>query len=167
MQQINAAGLNIIKSYEGILDGDPATVNLDPYLCPAGVWTIGWGHALRKGGQLLRGKENKAVAFAMFPGGVTLAKAEVMLRNDAEDASTSVETMVTSVLTLNQFSALVSLVFNIGAGNFKKSTLLAKLNAGKYDDAAREFARWNMSNGEVLRGLVARREAERKLFCTP
>lgn len=70
-------------------------------------------------------------------------------------------------LTSNQFSALVSLVYNIGPAAFGRSTLLRRLKAGRYDDAAREFEKWVYSGGKRLRGLVIRRAAERKLFETP
>lgn len=167
MRLINKAGLEIIKSFEGIADGNPATVNLDPYLDPVGIWTIGFGHALRDTeGQLLRGAANQAVARNMFPFGITIQRAEKMLSIDSEDAACGVEHAVRTELNDNQFSAVVSLVFNIGVGNFKKSTMLKKLNSCDFAAASTEFARWNLGNGKVLKGLVKRREAERKLFVT-
>jgi lysozyme len=70
-------------------------------------------------------------------------------------------------LTENQYSAVVSLVYNIGGTNFRTSTLLRKLNKGDYDGAANEFRRWVYAKHMVLGGLVARRERERELFLTP
>ena len=67
-------------------------------------------------------------------------------------------------LSQSQFDALVSLVFNIGGGAFRKSTLLQKLNAGDYAGASNEFMRWIKAKGRVLGGLVTRRAAERALF---
>ena len=64
----------------------------------------------------------------------------------------------------NQFAALVSFVFNCGIGNFKRSTLLRRVNAGDFAGAAREFPRWNKAGGQVLKGLTLRREAEAALF---
>ena len=82
MREINQAGLDLIKSFEGIPDGDPTTVNLDPYLDPVGIWTIGWGHAIRDSRGFLRGKENKRRAFSLYSGGLTLGQAEALLRAD-------------------------------------------------------------------------------------
>jgi lysozyme len=70
-------------------------------------------------------------------------------------------------LTDNQYSSLVSLIYNIGGKAFKASTLLRKLNQGDYDGAANEFDRWVYSNGKVLNGLVTRRQNEKELFLTP
>jgi len=67
-------------------------------------------------------------------------------------------------LTSNQFSALVSLCFNIGIGAFQKSTLVRVLNQGNYGEAANQFLRWNQGGGKVLAGLVRRRQRERELF---
>lgn len=67
-------------------------------------------------------------------------------------------------LTQNQFDALCDLVYNIGSGNFSKSTLLRKLNAKDYTGAAEEFVKWNMAGGKVLSGLTKRREEEKNLF---
>lgn len=67
-------------------------------------------------------------------------------------------------LTENQFDALSDFVYNVGAGNFYKSTLLKKLNQGDYAGAAEEFVKWNMAGGKVLPGLTARRLEEKKLF---
>ena len=64
-----------------------------------------------------------------------------------------------------QFDALVCLAYNIGLGNFRTSTLVRKLNAGDIDGAAQQFAVWNKAGGQVMRGLVRRRAAERALFC--
>ena len=70
-------------------------------------------------------------------------------------------------LSQNQFDALVSFVFNVGANAFAHSTLLKKLKAGDFEGAADEFLRWNKAGGKVLRGLTVRRETERKLFLAP
>src|SRR5437868_5804272 len=82
MRDINQAGLDLIKSFEGILDGDPSTTKLDPYLDPVGIWTIGWGHAIRVGNDFLRGAANRARARALYPGGLTMEQAEALLRAD-------------------------------------------------------------------------------------
>src|SRR6185436_7622702 len=167
MREINQAGLNLIKSFEGILDGNPSTVNLDPYIDPVGIWTIGWGHAISVGGSFLRGAENKAQAQALYPGGLTMDQAEALLRADLMDTCRDVEAAVTVPLADNQFAALVSFTFNLGLGNLKKSTLLRLVNAGDFAGVAQEFKKWNKAGGKVLTGLTRRREAEATLFQTP
>jgi len=167
MREINQAGLDLIKSFEGILDGNPATSNLDPYLDPVGIWTIGWGHAIVVGKDFLRGKENKAKAFALYPGGLTIPEAETLLRADVMDKCRDVDSLVKVSLNDNQYAAIVSFTFNLGVGNLKQSTLLKKLNAGDFEGAADEFRKWNKAGGRVLAGLTRRREAEAALFRRP
>lgn len=139
--KINAEGIAIIKQFEGC--------ELKAYKCPAGVWTIGYGHT---------GKD-------VTPGLVISAThAERLLLRDVESFEAGVSELVKVELTDNQFSALVSLAFNIGLGRFKNSTLLRKLNQGKYADAAQQFNKWVYAAGVKLGGLVKRRAAERELF---
>lgn len=164
MRDVCQAGLELIKKFEGIPDGDPATVNIDPYLDPVGIWTIGWGHAIMVGNEFLRGKENRKTAMDLYPEGLTLEQAEQLLRGDVLDTCRDVEFLVKVVLSDNQFGALVSFTFNLGRGNLAKSTLLKKLNAGDYAGAALEFRKWNKAGGKVLKGLIARRAAEAELF---
>jgi lysozyme len=170
MRQLNANGLTLIKRFEGIEDGNPTTVNLDPYLDPIGIWTIGWGHAITDAkGRYLRGKEQKAAAYALYPGGLTFLQAETLLLADSLESSKDVNALVKVALSDNQFSALVSFEFNTGA--LGSSTLLKKLNAGDYTAAADQFLRWTKArdakgNLVELPGLVMRRKAERQLFLT-
>lgn len=166
MRDLNDAGLDLIKSFEGIPDGDPTTVNIDPYLDPVGIWTIGWGHAIAVGESYLRGKANRKAARDLYPGGITIEQAERLLRGDVLDSCRDVEALVDVPLNDNQFGALVSFTFNLGRGNLAKSTLLRKLNAGDYAGAALEFHKWNRADGKVLYGLVRRRAAEAELFAT-
>jgi lysozyme len=160
--------LELIKSFEGIPDGDPSTVNIDAYIDPVGIWTIGWGHAIAHQGGWLRGAENKAVARALYPGGITKAQAETLLRGDLLDSARDVLRLVKVGLDDGQFGALISFAFNLGAGNLGQSTLLRMLNSGDYGGAADQFLRWNMGtiNGvkQPLPGLTRRRGAERALF---
>lgn len=95
---------------------------------------------------------------------ITPATAEALLKSDLTDAEYAVHSNVKVPLTDNQFSALVSFVFNLGAGSLKKSTLLRLLNAGDYRGAEAEFVKWNRAGGKVLPGLTKRREAEANLF---
>lgn len=164
LRDISKAGLELIKSFEGIPDGDPTTVKIDPYLDPVGIWTIGWGHAISVGGRFLRGQENRQAARDLYPGGITLEQAEQLLRADLLDACRDVAAVVKVPLSDNQFAALVSFGFNCGCTNLAKSTLLRKLNQRDYAGAAAEFTRWNKSGGKVLAGLTRRRAAEAQLF---
>lgn len=142
--QINQEGLDLIKEFEGC--------RLEAYLCPAGIPTIGYGHTrTAKIGQV-----------------ITEAKAESLLREDLKDAEEAVDRLVTATINDNQFSALVSFVFNVGAGAFKESTLLSLLNTNA-DTAivANQLRRWNKAGDRELPGLTRRRQAERALFVNP
>lgn len=88
------------------------------------------------------------------------------LAEDVQEAEDAVNTLVKVPLTQNQFDALVSLVFNIGAEAFSDSTLLRKLNAGDYAGAAKQFIRWNKDNGKTISGLTKRRILEQSVFLT-
>lgn len=99
---------------------------------------------------------------------ISEVEATEFLEYGCRAAEVAVAALVKVPLTENQFSALVSLVYNIGSGNFQTSTLRMKLNRGEYDEAAGEFWKWRRSTlGQILPGLVRRREAERELFCKP
>lgn len=163
-RELIAAAIELVKQYEGIPDGNPATVAIDPYLDPVGIWTIGWGHAIRYGGRLLRGAAEHAAARALYPEGITREQAEALLRADLLDAGRDVLSLVRVPLDDAQLGALASFTFNLGLANLRASTLLKKLNAGDYAGAAAQFPRWVRAGGEVLPGLVARRGAERTFF---
>lgn len=146
--QINAAGLALIKEFEGL--------RLRAYLCPADVPTIGYGTTVYPDGRRIRVGEE-----------ITQAQAEEYLRNDLRVFEREVERMVLVPVNENQFSALVSFAYNVGPAALRKSTMLRFINEHRYADAAGEFARWNQAAGKVLPGLVRRREAERALFIKP
>ena len=169
MREINQAGLNLIKSFEGIRDGDPSTTNLDPYVDPVGIYTIGWGHAIVWGNGFLRTStpNSKAIAKQLYPNGLTMDEAETLLRNDIHSTSLPVEGLVKVPINDNQFAALVSFAFNLGVNNLRNSTLLRKVNARDFAGASKEFAKWNKAGGKVLAGLTRRRAAEAQLFMTP
>jgi GH24 family phage-related lysozyme (muramidase) len=168
LRDVPQAAVELIKSFEGIPDGDPTTVNIDAYLCPAGVWTIGWGHALMDGGAQLKGPEHKLRARQLYPGGITRAQAEALLRGDLIPRAASVSSLLKVAVNDPQFGALIALVFNIGAANLGASTLLRKLNAGDVAGAADQFLVWDKArvNGvlQALAGLTRRRKAERAMF---
>ena len=166
MRKINKAGLAIIKKWEGIEDGNPKTVNLDPYLCPAKVWTIGWGHAITYNGRHLTTWNDPSgdIARNIYPGGITKEEAEGLLIADTSSVAIQIEKAVKINLTDNQFSALVSFTYNVGIGNLLKSTLLRKINARQLHEAVREFPKWRKANGKILHGLEMRRCDEKRLF---
>ena len=139
----NNLGIALIKHFEGFRD--------EPYLDAGGKLTIGYGHLVRQGEVFVN---------------TSKAEMEKLLREDVKIAEAMVKRLVKVPLNSNQFAALVSLTYNIGGGAFKESTLLEELNKGDYKAAANEFLRWDKVDGERLRGLKVRRQAERKLFLT-
>jgi lysozyme len=140
--QISPVGLNLIKESEGL--------RLQVYGDAVGLPTIGYGHLLKPGEH--------------FSAGITESQADELLNADVEVAAAVVNSYVKVPLNQNQFDALVDFVFNLGSANFRKSTLLKKLNAKDFVGAAGEFGRWVYAGGHPLPGLIARREAERELF---
>lgn len=157
--------VELIKSFEGILDGNPRTVNLDPYLCPAGYWTIGWGHVvLDPRGKQIKGAANKDEACSIYPEGVTMVEAEVLLTDDIRRFSAGVEKLVNVAISDAKFCALVSFAYNVGVGALQRSTLLRVINEGTLEKAPAQFLRWTKAGGKELAGLKRRREAEVKLW---
>lgn len=144
--QTSDRGLEFIKHHEGL----ETKAYPDPGSADGHPWTIGVGHT--KG--VKRGDT------------CTVEQAMEWLRDDVVGAEAAVLRLVTVALTQDEFDALVSFVFNVGAGAFEGSTLLRRLNAGDYDGAAAQFKRWNKNDGRVMAGLTTRREAEAKLFET-
>ena len=167
LRNVNQATLDLVQQYEGIPDGNSATQNIDPYLDPVGIWTIGWGHAITFQGRFLKGEADRAQVLALYPQGITMAQAQSLLQSDLMNAGRDVSSVVSVALNDNQFGALTSFTFNLGIGNLKSSTLLKKLNQGDYQGAADEFGRWVMADGKPFPGLVKRRAAERALFLKP
>jgi len=135
-------GIDLIKSFEGF--------RAEAYLCPANVWTIGYGHTkYAKKGMLI--SEEQATVF---------------LQDDLKNAENTVNAHNLS-LNQNQFDALVSFVFNCGSGNFLKSTLLKMLRVNVNSaNISVELLKWNKGGGRVLNGLTRRRKAESILYFT-
>jgi len=138
--QISQQGVELIKHFEGC--------RLEAYLCPAGIWTIGYGHTLDV-------KEGDRV---------DQEAAEAFLIEDLEEFEDHVQRLVEVDLSQDQFDALVSWTFNLGYGNLAASPLLAKLNDGLYDEVPEQIKRWTRAGGRVLEGLVKRRNAEAALW---
>jgi lysozyme len=143
---INDAGLALLKDFEQGPGGGPARL---PYDAGDGKQTVGWGHVV-VGGDILTYPISEEVA-------------NTLLLEDLIWAGTAVETVTVS-LSDNQFSALVCLCYNIGAGNFKASTLLRVLNNGFYNRVPEQMIRWNHVGGVVSTGLTRRRAAEIALW---
>ena len=133
-------GVELIRHFEGC--------RFDAYLCPAGVWTIGYGHTADV-------KEGDSI---------DQEAAEAFLIEDLETFERNVTNLVKVPLTQQQFDALVSWTFNLGAGNLAESTLLKKLNNYQYAEVPEQMMRWVRAGGQVLEGLVKRRAAEAALF---
>jgi lysozyme len=133
-------GLSLIKSFEGL--------RLQAYQDSVGVWTIGYG-------------TTRGVKAGMK---ISKDKAERMLLNDVARFEPEVERLITAPLNQDQWDALISFTYNLGAANLESSTLRRLLNAGDYAAAAEQFTRWNKAGGQVLAGLTRRRAAERDLF---
>ena len=143
----NEEGLQFIREAEGL--------RLKAYKDTGGVWTIGYGDTMING---------KPVKQGMI---ITKEEAESNLRADVDIYEDTVKKSIRlDIVSLNQnqFSALVSLCYNIGQGAFAQSTLVKVLNNGDYNGAADQILRWNKDNGKVVDGLTNRRKKERELF---
>lgn len=161
---VNKATLDLIKHFESLHDGDLSAVGLQPKLCPAGIWTCGWGRALRnRKGEFLRGEKDRSLAYAMYPS-MTDALAEQFLLEDTGFIAEDVSRLLTKPYTDNVLGAMTSLAYNIGTRAFSTSSVLKFYNSGDITRSADSFKLWNKSNGKVLKGLVLRREAEKNLF---
>ena len=138
--QISKEGLALIKFFEGC--------ELEAYKCPAGVWTIGYGHTkdVKEGDKINKDEANN------------------LLEEEMIEYESYIDDMVDVELNQSQYDALCAWVYNLGPSNLGNSTLLKVLNEGKYEEVPQQIKRWNKANGEVLTGLIRRREAEALLF---
>lgn len=140
VQTMNAKGLRLLKTFEGL--------KLDAYIDAVGIWTIGYG-----------------TTTGVRPGmKITEAQAEAFLKRDLELFEKVIRNEVKVPLNDDQFSALVSFTYNVGAGALIGSTLLKLLHQKNYQAAADQLLRWNKGDGRELPGLTRRRKAERALF---
>lgn len=144
--RINEAGLRIIKESEGL--------RLEAYNV-GGQWLIGYGHT-------------RTARAGMK---ISEAEADRLLREDVEGAEESVRAVVTAPLNENQFSAMVSLAYNLGIGGFKKTTVFERINKGDYQGAADGFLNHDRARVDrqlkPIAHLTERRQKERALFLTP
>jgi len=144
--KVNAEGYALIKKFEGC--------RLKAYLCPANVWTIGYGNTFYENG--MKVKEGDVI---------TQQRAEELAKFIIDQFAVTIEPFIQKPLTDNQFSACVSLAYNIGTSGFKRSSVFKKLNINPNDPTiADSFKLWNKGGGKVLAGLVKRREAEIQLY---
>lgn len=137
---------DLIKRFEGFRS--------EPYLCPAKIPTIGYGSTFYPDGT--------KVALSDKP--INESQAQTILERTVMGFAKSVNDLVKVELTQGQFDALVDFAYNLGAGKLASSTLLKKINAKDFTGASTEFEKWVLSGGVKLKGLVDRRESERKLF---
>lgn len=138
--------LDLIRRFEGFRSM--------PYLCPAGVPTIGYGSTRYEDG----------TPVTLNDAAIERARADQIMRATLTSYEDAVRRYVKVPLTQGQYDALTDFAYNAGPKNLQTSTLLRKLNAGDYAGAAEQFGRWVYGGGQVLMGLVRRRTAERALF---
>ena len=145
--KLNKAGLDLIKSFEGL--------RLETYKCSSGVNTIGYGTTLINGKMVQNGLK------------ISLEDAERFLIEDIKKFELGVLRVVSVGLTDNQFSALLTFSYNVGLGALRGSTLLKMVNRNPNDPLIRnEFMKWNKAAGKELTGLTRRRKAEADLYFT-
>lgn len=147
--KLNEQGYRLVIKHEGL--------RLSPYLCPARIPTIGYGNTYYPDGKRV----------TMLDKPVTKEYAYEMFKTIADRFALRVDGLVTAKVNQNQFNALVSFAYNVGIGNFQKSTLLRKVNANPNDVTIRaEFNKWVKAGGVRLNGLVNRRKDEADIYFT-
>jgi lysozyme len=145
--KISAQGYELIQQFEGL--------RTRSYRDSIGVWTIGYGHTTAAG--------PPSVTSGMQ---ITEAEAQDILRRDVAMFEKGVARLVTVPLTNDQFSALVSFAYNVGLGNFERSSVLKSANAKDFDSVPRRLSLWTKAGGRILPGLIRRRAAEAALFAS-
>ena len=166
--QTSAAGITLISQFEGWV----------PHVYPdqAGLPTIGYGHLITRqecgAPPECTLAQWMALAQAKYPTPLTIEEGRALLQKDAAVAEASVQKRVKLELNQAQFDALVSFTFNVGDHNLQSSTLLRRINAGRFGEAQAEFAKWNKVRNpktgllEVSAGLTKRREREAAHFAS-
>jgi lysozyme len=168
--KLSKAGEDLMHRYEGCRN--------KPYLCPAHIWTIGYGHVLYQEQIRLpmvrpEGKTQADIPmirkeFPLKPEDNrvwTKTEIDELFRTDVGTFERGVLRLVPSVVgRQGSFDALVSISFNFGLGNLQRSTIRMRANRGDWEGAADAFRVWTKGGGKVLPGLVKRREAEIALF---
>jgi len=145
--KLDENGYNLIASFEGL--------SLVPYKDSVGIPTIGYGNTYYPDGRKVKMTDPK----------ITKAYAMELLKVTANEFATSVNNRLTTHVPQNKFNALVSFAYNVGRGNFSKSTLLKKVNWNYSDPLIRnEFMKWNKAGGKVIPGLTNRRKKEADIY---
>lgn len=154
-------GINLIKKFESLHDGDLSIIGLQPKMCPAGVWTEGWGRAMTINGQFIKGASNKKLAYANTTI-TTAAEADKALLEDLAVFERIVFSKTKIKLTQNQFDALVCHAYNTGGsdGMFKL------INRKAPEDQIKKWwtTKYITGGGRTLPGLIRRRNEEYNLF---
>lgn len=143
-------GLDVTTHYEGF--------EARPYDDPVGYCTIGYGHLIK------RAPCDGTEPSEWQRPGLSSEDGRSLLREDMGIAEKAVMRYVETPLTQGQFDALCDFVFNVGTGNFRESTLLKEINAGRLEEGPTQLRRWVKAGGKTLKGLVDRREAEIGLY---
>ncbi len=144
-------GIQLTKDSEGFIS--------HAYDDPVGFCTIAYGHLIRKSPCRIQSS-----LAPEFRGKISEPFGTGLLTKDMEIAEVAIQNALGKEPRDGEFAALVDFVFNVGVTNFKKSTLLKRINQGQYEKVPYEFRRWSKASGQVLPGLVKRREAEIALF---
>jgi lysozyme len=165
--KLSKAGEDLMHRFEGFRNR--------PYLCPADIWTIGYGHVLYQEQirlPVVTDKPNVVIRkkFSLRQEDNRVwSKEEIneLFRKDVATFERGVLRLVPGVVgRQGAFDALVSISFNFGLGNLQRSTIRMRANRGDWEGAAEAFRMWVKGGGRVLPGLVRRREAEIALFLT-
>lgn len=144
--KLNQEGKDLIKRFEGL--------RLTAYKCSANKDTIGYGNTFFEDGSPVKPGDT-----------ITKERAEKLFDLIVLDFCKKIDTYIKTILTENQYSAIVSFTYNVGVNNLAKSTLLKKVNFNPNDPTIRqEFMKWNKAGGKVLTGLTTRRAAEALLY---
>ena len=156
--QVGQRGKNLFKEWEGLVTHE--------YLDSGGAPTIGIGHLLTRS-ERTSGKISVGGQALDYRNGITEQQCWNLLDEDLAGTEAMINETVKVSLNQNQFDALVSFAFNVGDGAFRSSTLLRLLNQAQYDQVPAQLRRWNMDNGQVVQGLINRRNKEIALWNTP
>ena len=164
----SSSGIAMIAMFEQYHDGDLSMIGLQPKMCPAGIWTVGLGHALinKETGKWLKGQADYKFIAIQYPEYLTITKkqADELLKKDLISYENRVTKALKVPVTQYQFDALVSYVYNVGWSN----TMFSLINNGAKMEAIVNWWKdhYITANGKVLKGLVWRRSVEADLFRT-
>ena len=154
MAYIPEPAIESIKRWEGLVDGDKIKPGLQPYRDPIGLWTIGYGHLISHNPRIPQPDMT-----------LTMDEVDKLLRHDVQIYARSVRRLITTELTILQYSALISFTFNVGGANLEASTLRRVINRGDHQGVPKQFMRWVYAQGGIkLAGLIRRRRYESNMY---